>query len=131
MSKNTTYVKLQDAYIAEVGIAIGSWKTIGYNMPSSSNFDYYDGSTKGINATASTVSLTAGLAPAWQAINVATLNDCAANSKWQLDVSQNGSTGGSATYEAKITGGAGGDCEMLTPNFKALDSKDKTVSAAN
>ena len=34
-----TYISLQDAYISE-GIALGSWKEIGYGAPSSQNFSY-------------------------------------------------------------------------------------------
>ena len=40
-----TYVKLQDAYVAESGIYVGNWTTIGYNMPGSNNFTYAQGTT--------------------------------------------------------------------------------------
>lgn len=118
------YIKLQDAYISETGINIGSWKVIGYNMANSSNFTYSETMTAG-----ATVALSSGQTGAWKATSIATLNDCGASSVWQLDVSQNGSTGGSALYDGSITPGAGqkSDCEILAPSFVKLDTKDQVL----
>ena len=67
-----TYVKLQDAYVAEVGTHVGRWAQIGYVMNNSSNL----------------------------ATNVATLNECKNGSLWKLETSQNGSQGGLVLYTA-------------------------------
>lgn len=116
------YIKLQDAFVSEKGTVIGGWKIIGYNMAASSNFTY------GGKIDASETSIGSGLTDGWHAEAVATLNDCKSG-KWQLDVSQNGSTGGNVMYDASITGGASGDCITLTPNFTAFDTNDKTLGS--
>ena len=36
-----TYVKLQDAYVAEQGTKVGTWKDIGYVMRNTTNFYYF------------------------------------------------------------------------------------------
>jgi prepilin-type N-terminal cleavage/methylation domain-containing protein len=114
------YIKLQDAYISETGTGIGDWKLIGYTMNSNSNFNYYEGTTLNGEQNGTSVLLSAGKTAAWKASNTGALNDCVANSVWQLDVAQNTTSGGAATYQGKITGGATGanaKCIVLTPNF--------------
>jgi hypothetical protein len=106
---------LQDAYVAETGVNIGDWKAIGYNMASSPSFNYAEPD----GFTDHTVALSAGMNLAWKATAVAALNDCAANSVWSLNVSQNGATGGSAVYHVNISSD---DCQTLTPNFKRLNT---------
>lgn len=122
-------MKLQDAYIAESGTGIGNWKMIGYNMVSSSNFKYMENDkedpTNG--ATASSVELTAGLEKGWQAQAKAALNDCEINSQWRLDVGANTSKGGSATYTVSVTGGNGGDCDILAPSMGKLSTATSNV----
>ena len=112
-----SYVKLQDAYVAEVGDYVGSWKYIGYNMPASNNFKYFDGSTEGLNATASSAALATGLTPGWKASNKGALNDCAANGTWQINVAGNANKGGVVVYNLTVSSN---DCAVLTPNFKNL-----------
>ena len=114
------YIKLQDAYISETGINIGSWKVIGYTMPSSTNFEYTEAMTAG-----ATVALATGQADAWKAKNYAALNECGAGAIWSLSVLANTSSGGSATYNGKIAQGASGavsDCEVLNASFIKLDA---------
>lgn len=123
-------MKLQDAYISEVGTGIGDWKLIGYKMKSTSNFQYFEGTTENGETAGQTVLLKTGKTAGWKAVNVGALNDCVANSVWQLNVEANTASGGSADYSAIITGGPGGDCYVLTPNFEKLDTKDGVVANA-
>lgn len=122
------YVKLQDAYVAEKGTRVGTWKEIGYLMNNSSNFYYCDASScaKGDNSTGygKQTEVTAYVAN-WAATSIATLNDCAAGKSWTLLTSQNGSAGGMVKYEAKVDGSQDqtNDCLVLTPNFLKLDTK--------
>ena len=117
-----TYVKLQDAYVAESGIYVGNWTTIGYNMPGSNNFTYAQGQT-----TAQTVAL-AGLRAqtGWTATNKAKLNDCAASSVWQITIAEadngNASKGSPIAYNATTPSATNnaGDCAALTPNFTKI-----------
>lgn len=121
------YVKLQDAFVAEKGVRVGNWKEIGYLMKNSSNFYYCDAAagtacTSALNASGygATASVADGTYDAvWGATNVATLNDCVSGKKWQLVTAQNGTAGGMVNYTATVDGAstAGGDCEVLTPNF--------------
>lgn len=110
------YVKLQDAYVAEVGTGIGGWTKIGYSMANSTAFTY-----GGYQDNAS-VLLTKGQTSAWTATANGALNDCVAGSVWSLDVKANASAGGIATYVAKITNNANGQCDVLTPNFERLST---------
>ncbi|MBR1745910.1 MAG: hypothetical protein IJ734_08070 [Fibrobacter sp.] len=103
-------MKLQDAYIAETGTGIGGFGKIGYEIPASTNFTYGGYTDK------TSSELSSGKTDAWDATAKATLNDCVSG-KWQLDISANTSSGGSATYIPKLTGGPTGDCAALTPNF--------------
>ena len=122
------YVKLQDAYVAENGTHVGNWKQIGYLMKSSSNF-YYCGSdanacenedATGYGGTSSTTY--SNYVAYWTATSKATLNDCQAKSVWSLTTSQNGSSGGLVLYTAAVTGGDDGNCDVLTPNYKRLNT---------
>lgn len=121
-----TYVKLQDAYVAEKGTTVGSWKQIGYSMMSSSNF-YYCGentnacSTEDAKGYGNTTPITTETYTAyWAATNKATLNDCQKNSVWSLTTAQNGSAGGLIVYTAAISDA--NNCEDLTPNFMKLNT---------
>lgn len=113
------YVKLQDAFVAEVGTGIGNWTKIGYKMDNSSAFTY--GGFKA-GGTDGTVLLTAGQESAWTATAIGALNDCIAGSVWSLDVDANASAGGVATYTAKITNNDNNECDVLTPNYKRLST---------
>lgn len=116
-------MKLQDAYVAESGIYVGNWKTIGYNMPGSNNFAYAEG-----NLTAETTALKGLTAKqAWTATNNAKLNDCAANSMWTITIAEAGnddaSKGSPITYDATTPAkeqNDTSDCAALTPNFTKI-----------
>lgn len=121
------YVKLQDAYVAEKGTSVGTWKQIGYLMANSSNYNYCDkgsGCEEGDNSKGyGTEASVSGYVANWTATSVATLNDCPAKSNWTLVTSQNGSAGGLVLYTASVSKGDDGDCDVLTPNFKRLNTK--------
>ncbi len=126
-----SYVKLQNAFIAEKGDSIGTWFSIGYVGPGdktaakgtltvpgesvSTNFTYTDGIT-GVIVISSTA------ANGWNASNKAKLNDCAVGSAWTMSLAQ-GTSAGEVTYSPDFTAGKGGtiaDCEVLTPSFKSI-----------
>ena len=116
------YVKLQDAYVAEVGTGIGNWTKIGYTMANSAAFTYGGFTTGGTDGS---VLLTAGKTAAWTATAIGALNDCKANSVWGIDVAANQAAGGAATYLTYITPTSGStvdNCDALTPNFKRLST---------
>ena len=122
--------------MSEKGDKLGNWNAIGYKMPSSATFHYYDGATEitdktgKSSETASDVNLTAGISPAWQAVPQTALNDCpsGANSAWVINVTASTSgegaaaktEGGAAIYEAT---NANSDCLALTPSFDKLTTK--------
>ena len=116
-------MKLQDAYVAESGIYVGNWKTIGYNMPGSNNFTYAQG-----EVTVSTTALKGLTAKSgWTATNNAKLNDCAANSMWTITIAEadkaDASKGSPITYDATTPAKGQGDtsdCAALTPNFTKI-----------
>lgn len=118
-------MKLQDAFVAEKGIRVGNWKEIGYLMKNSSNFFYCDLSSGNCAAASNSDGYAAKAtindgtyAANWQATNIATLNDCAANNNWKLTTSQNGTSGGEVLYTATVST----DCGILTPSFEKLQT---------
>ena len=120
-----TYVKLQDAYVAEVGTHVGRWAQIGYVMNNSNNFNYCgtatcasSGKTAGSAGTDANADINSGYQAYWTATNVATLNECQSGSLWKLESEQNGSQGGLVVYTAT------NPCSMLTPNFSNLQTKN-------
>ena len=123
-----TYVKLQDAYVAENGTTVGSWTSIGYKMPNSTNF-LYCGTSGEADCTANDGSTVSGYTAQWKATSVATLNDCAAASTWSLISGQNGSSGGLVNYTAKIENY--NDCQPLTVNFCKLGTANSGACATN
>ena len=122
-----TYVKLQDAYAAEMGAA-GAWTIIGYIGPGSKDaaaagkkyttttFDYTDefqpadatNNTTMVNKTSLTKQA------AWQAEAKTALNDCKIGSKWTVQIEAAGE-GSTIKYTPGIENGT--DCSSLTPNF--------------
>lgn len=115
-----TYIALQDAFNTEHQSVIGSWGEIGYVMPSTNNFKFFEGSTEGGIKAASTVTVEEGLTVAWKATNNVPLNDCSENSIWQIDIEK--SKDYNLVYQVKITGGEAGVCGVLTRNFGALST---------
>ena len=91
-------------------------------MANTSVFTYAE-PTSGFNDN--TVALSSGMENAWVATSLAALNDCGLGSTWSISVEQNGTTGGSAVYEATVTAASGtaADCKALTPSFEKLDTK--------
>lgn len=118
-----TYVKLQDAFVAEKGTHVGSWKQIGYLMKNSNNFWYCGAASCAENTNGDgyggqadiTSDFTGGV---WTAHNFATLNDCQGGDNWKIVTSPNGSTGGTVLYTATVTA----NCEPLTSNFTLLNT---------
>ena len=124
-----SYIHLQDTYNAEYNERIGSWKVIGYIMPSNKDFKYYEGSNEGGNPTASTVSVDEGEQAAWKAVNNVPLNDCDAGSIWQMDVKASNTKAYNLEYNVSITDGDNGACHVITRHFSGLDSHNKIVDA--
>lgn len=116
-----TYVKLQDAFVAESGAYYGDFGKIGYQAPgqngSTTNFTYADPKTDYVSGTAS---LTTSNVDTWQATNKIKLNDCAGNAaNWKLGVSQAES---STQGQYKWTATVGANCDVLTPNFNNFNN---------
>lgn len=112
------YVKLQEAYYAETAHP-GDWAKIGFKLSgtagagdevTTTNFTYKSDAVED-DATSAGLTATSKL----------NLNDCPSGSAWGVDVSEDG---GTLRAEASITMSGSGssitDCEVLTPNFKAL-----------
>lgn len=114
------YVKLQDAYVSESSKYYGSWSMIGYQMNTTNNvFTYSDPKTDYTNNTAELGTATA----VWKAVPNANLNNClSASGYWQLKIAKGGTGNNGAAYTANVTGGPGGDCDVLVPGFGKLDA---------
>lgn len=122
----TSYVKLQDAYVAEAA-KVGSWTVIGYVAPgaanaaagdvaggsSTTNFTY----TPSTSLTGADGSATIGtVADAWTATAKVALNDCTTSTGiWKVGLAA-ASTGDAVLYTA-ITPSCG---EALTPTFNKI-----------
>lgn len=120
------YVKLQNAYVAEKGDAVGNWYLIGYNGPGdwsvnantktseagastqSTNFTYTDKVAPGAIPTAATEALVIH--------NRAKLNDCVSGDNWKLSMGA-GSAAGEVSYTPSIVGAG---CAPLTPSFNQI-----------
>ena len=130
-----TYVKLQDAFVAETGAYYGSWNKIGYIIGSgeacvaaggctreTSNFTFSEEKSGYVNGTAAMGSSQA----TWAAQNKLKLNDCTSAKNWQLKLEQaSSSTQGEYTWEAVNT------CSELTPNFGNLGNKSTAADGGN
>lgn len=106
-------MKLQDAYVAETGVFYSGWKKIGYDMKNTSVFEYSGAVEEG-----ATVSIGTTTQKAWSAKAIAALNDCVANSEWNIQVSGNVANGGAVTYTTSYTDEP--NCSPLTPSFEKL-----------
>lgn len=123
-----TYIALQDAFNTEYQESIGSWKKIGYIMPSSTTFKFYEGNSEGGNTGANTVSVSSGEEAAWKAVSIVPLNDCNEGSAWQIDVVAAPATAAyHLDYHVKVSGGANGPCDILTRHFGALSTVNNVV----
>lgn len=116
-----TYVKLQDAFVAERGTVVGNWTMIGYNMPTSQNFTFN-------GAISSETTALQGLAKTegWAASNKAKLNDCPTGKNWIISVQEapaaDAAKGSPIKYTAEYDGTNGTNCSPLTPNFTSIGS---------
>lgn len=124
-----SYIHLQDTYNAEYQDRIGSWKIIGYIMPSNATFKYYEGPNEGGDPAASTASVEEGESAAWKAVNEVPLNDCNVGSVWQMDVSASNAKAYNLEYNVSITDGDNGACHVITRHFSGLDSHNKIIDA--
>ena len=113
-----TYVKLQDAFVAENGVYVGNWTKIGYNMPGSNNFTYTEEELSG--GTTDLATLTSDK-KGWGAKNNAKLNDCVKDSQWVIKLKANSTgaaNGNPIAYTAEVPSATG--CDALTPNFEKI-----------
>ena len=103
----SSYVKLADAYIAEIGDTLSTFQAIGYEISDTPNFSYVDswGEKKALTTGA-----------AWTATSKVALNDCAKGKTWVLTANQS-ATGNGAAW---TTNALDAECEALTPQFKNL-----------
>ena len=110
---------MQDAYVAEVGNAIGNFQLIGYVVPggksgettgNTTNFTYTE-EDAGYNADGSIV--TANATTVWAAASKTNLNDCDAGEHWILHVTIADGSDGATWESAALENG----CKALTPNF--------------
>ena len=115
----SSYVKLQDAYVGESRTYIGRWTMIGYYLPPSKNL-HYTGAIQTNTLALAGLQATEG----WSATNKAKLNDCAANSKWSIQIAEaqtaNAAKGSPISYTADTpaaTNSSTSDCSQLIPNF--------------
>ena len=126
-----THVKLQDAFVAEQGLYVGSWTKIGYIGPGTKNDD---GTTSTTTFTYSDPGLSAGTTKieglsataGWQATNAATkLNDCMIGAKWQVKIAQGStsSNGSMVSYSEDVVPAGTStkdDCLGLTASFDKI-----------
>ncbi len=126
-------MKLQDAYVAEKGTTVSSWKQIGYLMKNSSNFIYCGKASCADNdnsdgyGSATDITTDAFTGAYWTAHNIATLNDCAAGDNWALSTAANATTGGSILYNGTVKNTGTFLCEPLTANFEKLITGTKST----
>ena len=116
-----SYVKLQDAYVAESG-AVGDWGKIGYSMRDGDSFDYDDASSGYSNNTVIVEKLDGSL-KGWKATSKVKLNDCVIGSEWSIALSAaTSSSQGMVNYTTAVTNGNG--CSDLTPSFSKLTTSN-------
>lgn len=117
-----SYVKLQNAFIAEKGDSVGNWFNIGYVGPGTStaggsestNFNYDEGAITSVIPAPTSATI------GWQAANKAKLNECAGTGStynWTMSLSNSGGAAGELTYKPDATDEK---CRILTPSFKAI-----------
>ena len=116
------YVKLQDAYVSETGLYIGTFAGIGYVMASKGPFDYTDKVTGTNGGVSAAIPQSATLA--WNAKSKVGLNECPTGAEWALTVAKGANANG-LTWGAVInkngSAAAGvqldAECSVLTPSF--------------
>ena len=122
------YIKLQDAFVSELNLFVGSFKVIGYKMNDGNVFHYTDNlpgtASDGTTAIAAKGSATAALTLTSQV----GLNDCKTNSTWVLFEEQ-AADGNGLKWSAGIGDGKAAtastfeqNCVVLTPSFKSLEN---------
>ncbi len=113
-----SYVKLQDAYVAESG-AMGDWGKIGYSMRDGDSFGYADAAAGSYANNTVIVEKLAGGVSGWNATSKVKLNDCVIGSVWSITVTAATTSGqGMVNYTTGVTNGTG--CSDLTPSFSKL-----------
>lgn len=119
------YINLQDTYNTEFPDSIGTWGKIGYKMQTTNNFRYLEENVEGGKKTEGTVALTSGKLGAWQALSRVGLNSCTIGSTWQVDALPSNTEAYRILYKVNVTGGAHGECAILTTNFAALSTLNR------
>jgi len=96
----------------------GGWKVIGYTAPNggtTTNFEYTPGTAITENATVAVASAT----NAWNAKNLAKLNDCPSAINWTVSVAKEGD-GGDVKFAAEMGATNKTNCIALTPAFEKI-----------
>jgi hypothetical protein len=121
----TSYVKLQEAYVAEQGNAIGNFQTIGYVVPGGKSGETTGSTTNFTYAQSGTYSEGSAVNPngakVWSATSKAKLNNCSADEHWILNATIAANSDG-VTWESDALDEG---CKALTPNFDKI-AKAKT-----
>ena len=128
-------MKLQDAYFAETN-TLGKWAKIGYNMNSTTNFNYGGSDVEASETKDGDVVTGSTLSNGWTAENKTNLNDCAKGVNWKIsaatvDPKNASGTGTNATAASgasiaytseKLSDG----CSALTPKFVEIAPEAKS-----
>ena len=118
----TSYVKLQDAYVAEAATNFGDWTIIGYKAPGdnnkTTNFTYAQ--PAGVKYENNSAVLSTTAASVWQASNNAKLNDCPAAANWSMTIATSTVTAGEAVFTPTFLADNKANCLPLTPNFETV-----------
>lgn len=121
---------MQDAFVSETGYAIGSWLTIGYQVPgtvstagtlvggtvsATTNFEFKEGGT--FDNVKGTAEIGTTATETWTAKNLGKLNSCTSGVNWGLQITLDQAKG--AIWKTKTLLP---DCQPLTPQFSNLGS---------
>ena len=120
------YVKLQNAFVTETN-KVGDYSMIGYEMKSTTNFDYTEPTLSG--KTNGTIAIPSSATLSWKAKANVALNDCDQNSEWGLYVKA--STGTGVDYEGGIKDGGTVAAGTFDQACLALTASFKTISVDN
>lgn len=121
---------MQDAFVSETGYAIGSWLTVGYQVPgtvstagalaggtvsATTNFEFAEGGQ--FDAVKGTAEIGGTATETWTAKNLGKLNSCTSGVNWGLQITLDEAKG--AIWKTKALTN---DCQPLTPQFSNLGS---------
>jgi len=116
-------VKLQNAYVTEAN-AVGNYHMVGYEMNTTTNFDYSEPATPAGWTTGTAAIPSSGNILTWKAKARIALNDCDQNSEWALAVAK--ASGSGVEYQGAIKDGQA----ITSVTDGSYDSACLTLTAA-